>query len=93
MTCRDCHYYQGKIEILTKTFHSCALSKAVVNGEKCPLYNVDLSNAKICYNCKSYLGGFDWGLSCAKHYHVLTEALHEGCEDFYRKDNKNEARN
>ena len=93
MSCKGCRYYQGKIEILNKTFHRCALSKTVVNGEKCPLYNEDLSNMKICYNCKHYLGGSDWGLSCAKHYHVLTEALHEVCEDFSRKDNKNEARN
>ena len=93
MTCKDCRYYQGKIEILTKTYHSCALTRMVVNGEKCPLYNVDLSNSDICYNCKHYLGGNDWGLSCAKHYNRLTEALHEVCEDFSRKDNKNEARN
>ena len=47
--------------------------------------NKDLSNEPICYNCKHYLGGGDWGLSCAKHYHVLTEALHEICEDFEKK--------
>lgn len=85
MTCKGCNYYQGKTEILTKTFHSCALSTTLVNGEICTLFNADLSNKKICYNCKYYLGGYDWGLSCAKHYHVLTEALHEGCKDFEKK--------
>ena len=85
MSCKECKYYQGKIEILTKTFHKCALIPIVVNGEKCPLYNVDLSNIKICYNCKHYLGGYDWGLSCAKHYHRLTEALKDACNDFEKK--------
>ena len=56
MTCKDCRYYQGKTGILTKTFYRCALSRSVVNGEKCPLYNVDLSNKKICYNMRRKKG-------------------------------------
>lgn len=85
MSCKDCIYYQGKVEILTKIYHRCALLKTVVNREKCPLFNVDLSNKKICYNCKHYLGGSDWGLSCAKHYHVLTKALKDACNEFEKK--------
>ena len=93
MNCRDCKYYQGDVKIHERIGFQCALTHNIIFSELCNLINKDLSNEKICYNCKYYLGGNDWGLSCAKHYHVLTEALHEGCEDFYRKDNKNEARN
>ena len=85
MNCRDCKYYQGDVKIMGRIGFQCALTRKIIFSELCNFINKDLSNMKICYNCKHYLGGGDWGLSCAKHYHVLTEALHEGCEDFEKK--------
>lgn len=85
MNCRDCRYYQGDVKIMGRIGFQCALTRSIIFNELCNLINKDLSNVPICYNCKHYLGGGDWGLSCAKHYHVLTEALHEICDDFEKK--------
>lgn len=40
----------------------------------------------ICFNCKYWLGGGDWGLSCEKDYHnCSTNGFDEACELFERK--------
>ena len=41
----------------------------------------DMSEEDICFNCKHFIGGGDWGLACAKHYHRLPRALDKMCED------------
>ena len=48
----------------------------------CDFCNKDVSTEKICFNCKNFLGGSDWGLACGKHYNRLPTALTRGCEDF-----------
>ena len=61
-------------------------TKDDVRKNGCKYHNVDLSQEKICFNCKCFLGGSDWGLACAKHYHRLPNALSKACEEF---DSKN----
>ena len=50
--------------------------------DDCKYYNKDMSKAKICLNCKHYIGGGDWGLGCHKDYHRLPNALDEACNDW-----------
>ena len=45
----------------------------------------DLSNNNICLNCKHYLGGGDWGLSCGKDYYKLVNALDKSCDEIERR--------
>ena len=61
--------------------------------EDCNYYNLDLSNEKICMNCKHFLGGGDWGLSCMKDYYKLPNKLSKACVEFERKDKESEELN
>ena len=87
-TCENCMYFTGKEEAWGQTIYQCALTNAILTGKPCDLYNIDISKWKICYNCKHFLGGGDWGLACAKHYRYLPEALTKACEDMERKERK-----
>lgn len=83
--CEQCRHFNGTTEVGNKTAYMCKLTNHLLKGNGCELFNQDLSNEKICYNCSNYLGGNDWGLSCAKEYMRLTKALHEACKDFEKR--------
>ncbi len=80
--CGDCFHCRREYQTTKERSVDCELTHAVVLGVGCSLRNKDLSNEKICLNCRHFLGGMDWGLSCAKEYHRLTEPLESACEDF-----------
>lgn len=70
----------------------CSLSNRVITynlATKCEYFNKDISHDNICYNCKYYLGGEDWGLACSKHYDRLPCFDSKICDDFNRKENEN----
>lgn len=69
-----------------KIFHSTLFNALKLHTE-CDYYNVDVSQMEICLNCEHYLGGGDWGLSCAKEYHRLVGPTDEACGDFSFKKN------
>ena len=89
ITCQSCKYYKYRVESFGDVNAVvCDLTDVIVNGDKacdCKLYNKDISSYNICYNCKHFLGGSDWGLSCAKEYNRLTDALKPACNDFEGK--------
>lgn len=92
-SCESCCHKTGTTNFCGITTVRCALTNAIINEndvkiQGCPNYNKDLSNARICLNCKSFLGGGDWGLACNKHYHKLPKALSVACEDFNKKGDK-----
>lgn len=79
MKCKDCKYYEKG------TYGCCTLTCVVVNANEenvCPYYNKDLSSYDICYNCKYYIGGGDWGLFCSHKdkYHHLGHFSDNPCE-------------
>lgn len=46
----------------------------------------DVEQLQICYNCKHWFGGGDWGLSCAKdYYNCNTNGFTPACKEFERK--------
>lgn len=79
MKCKDCRYcqswdYETRDKVITMAF--CTLTSTCVNHEvenDCKCFNKDLSEYDICYNCKYYRGGGDWGLFCSHPdmYHHL----------------------
>lgn len=89
-TCDTCKYCQ-KGEMPTKngtySYTMCSLTSVLMklNGS-CEYCNKDLSQENICYNCKHYGGGHDWGLFCSKHYNHLGMFNDEPCDDFEKKD-------
>lgn len=92
-SCKKCCYIT---EIVNHTnpkqnYNICTLSRIVLltdYAKNCDYYNLDLSNEKICMNCKHWIGGGDWGLSCSKdYYNTSSNGLGKACEKFERKDN------
>lgn len=83
--CEDCSHFICFFRIgQISAYVYCELTNQVLMNQKaetCDLYNKDVSEETICFNCKHFLGGSDWGLACSKHYHSLPRALDEMCED------------
>jgi len=88
LLCKDCRYYNGEVSIGKFNAHSCRLTNIILLGTGCDLKNKNISKEKICYNCKYFLGGNDWGLSCGKNYYKLVGAFDESCEEFIFGDDK-----
>ena len=93
MKCKDCnHCYLNKND-KTKFYGCCMLTHVVVNPEadiNCNLFNKDLSEYDICYNCEFYGGGSDWGLFCSKeeNYHHLGNFNDAPCEYYVKRKDK-----
>lgn len=91
MTCKDCIYSGHAVYRIGKlNCCDCFLTNRVVDAYKehdCNFYNRDLSEYDICYNCKYYGGGGDWGLFCSHKdmYHHLGEFSDEPCERYEKK--------
>ncbi len=84
--CKSCKYYAGEFAFGRRSVaHCCKLYKELLDGGGCELYNKDISSMKICFTCKHYLGGGDWGLSCAADYYTLTGALNKACDKYEEK--------
>ena len=83
--CENCSHFRNNFTIGSRTdCVQCELTNRIMvskSAETCNLYNRDLSEEDICFNCRHFLGGGDWGLACAKHYHSLPKALDKMCGD------------
>ena len=96
MKCKDCKYAQDSgYEIAGIKCCTCALTRRVMNENaesECNCYNRDLSEYDICYNCKYYIGGGDWGLFCSHKdmYHHLGKFSDEPCERYEKKEGEDE---
>ena len=67
--------------ILCKLYKNALLNKEKMK-EGCKYHQIDMSKERICMNCKSFIGGGDWGLGCEKHYYKLPVPLDKACDDF-----------
>lgn len=96
MKCKDCRYSSDDVyEIAGEKCCTCSLTRRVMYVYKeseveCSCYNRDLSEYDICYNCKYYIGGGDWGLFCSHKdkYHHLGKFSDEPCRYYARKENR-----
>lgn len=90
--CENCSHYKGTFEFYGTNSITCELTNTIMVNESarnCGFYNKDMSNERICFNCKHFAGGSDWGLACAKHYYKLPRALTKMCKDGEWKDVNN----
>lgn len=82
MECKKCEHYNAFKRL-------CHITR-VCNMTSCTYLTDDdkVEDMDICYNCQHWIGGGDWGLSCAKNYYNCS---HNGfdiaCEQFERKSN------
>lgn len=80
MECRKCGYYN--------TFKRLCKITNVCNMTSCDYlsYGEKVEDMDICYNCEHWIGGGDWGLSCAKNYFNCSHnGFDKACEQFKRK--------
>ena len=88
--CKDCQYSsESCMQINMTPLYACTLTNNVVHGEKehsCDCFNRDLTQFDICYNCKYYGGGGDWGLFCSHQdmYHHIGKFNDDPCEWYER---------
>ena len=82
--CENCSHFKENVVFCNRNCVVCELTNTIMvneSAQSCNLYNKDMSEEDICFNCKHFIGGGDWGLACAKHYHRLPRALDKMCED------------
>ena len=89
MECKDCKYnYMTTIALIDEEYkgYSCSITHRL-GTKSCNINNDnEVEDMDICYNCKHWLGGGDWGLSCRKNYYMATtDGFNEVCEQFERK--------
>lgn len=83
MNCKDCKYKYKTAD--GDTF--CEITHLLYT-KSCNYIDNDsqVVAMNICYNCKHWIGGGDWGLSCRKdYYNTSTNGFREVCEHFERK--------
>lgn len=83
MFCKDCKYKYKTAD--GDTF--CEITHLLYT-KSCDYIDNDsqVVAMNICYNCKHWIGGGDWGLSCRKdYYNTSTNGFREVCEHFERR--------
>lgn len=86
MECKKCKYL-NVVNNNPVVLNTCNITH-VCNVKSCNYISDDneVENMKICYNCNSWLGCGDWGLSCKKNYYnCSSNGFDEACEQFERK--------
>ena len=84
MECKNCKYLR---ELKSRFTNSMCDVTHRVNPVSCSLVSDEIvERLPICYNCKHWHGGGDWGLSCAKNYYNCSvNGFDEACGQFERK--------
>ena len=79
MECSNCKFNNSDT-----LYSSCNITH-LVNPKGCT-YEYSPTK-KICYNCKHWIGGGDFGLTCAKYYYkAYTNGFTSACNDFELRD-------
>ena len=79
MNCSNCEFNRK-----CSNYYICNITH-LVNPKGCT-YEYSTTK-KICYNCKSWIGGGDFGLTCRKYYHkAYTNGFTSACDDFELRD-------
>lgn len=83
MECKNCRYWHelndGFVRGMCDITHMCNTKSCTIQSDE------DIERYHICFNCKYWSGGGDWGLSCAKNYYnCSSNGFDEACEQFER---------
>lgn len=84
MKCENCRFNKEMDYGIVKNI--CKITN-VRNRTDCSLSSdEDVNKMEICFNCKHWFGGGDWGLSCAvDYYNCSSNGFERACEKFERK--------
>ena len=91
-SCKDCIHHRKLAEsIAYPDGIGCQLLNTIYYksghaAESCKYFNVEVKGLPICYNCKHFLGGGDWGLACDDDYYKLPTATTKACEHFAERE-------
>lgn len=90
MECKNCKYYDvSNVKSNGKSYTTCSCDITHrVNSKSCGYItsDEDVESMDICYNCKHWIGGGDWGLSCQKNYYKCNaNGFEKACEQFEKK--------
>lgn len=89
MECVNCKYYKVDSYVFNgkEYINSMCEINHLCNTISCNAESYEqIENENICFNCKYWIGGGDWGLSCQKNYYMTsTNGFNEACEQFERK--------
>lgn len=86
MECKKCRYL-NIVNNNPVVLNICSITH-VCNVKSCNYISDDneVNNMEICYNCNSWIGLGDWGLSCSENYYNCScNGFDEACEEFVRK--------
>ena len=86
--CVNCQHHTSAAMYYGKPCYACKLTNAVIpNGNcgDCAYFQKDISKLNICYNCKHWIGGGDFDLSCKKDSYRIRSGIDDACKDFERK--------
>ena len=84
MECEKCKYLYE--EYVWGPVKACSITH-YTNPKSCSIESdEDVKKMKICYNCKHWIGGGDWGLSCKKNYYLCSSnGFNVACDQFDRR--------
>lgn len=84
MECINCKYFWMGSETFP---HDVCDITHICNPKSCNLASdEEVKSMDICYNCKYWYGGGDWGLSCEKNYYNCSaNGFDKACDQFERK--------
>ena len=82
MLCKDCSYCNDKIYCrITNRNVGVLIKGCSLDTDK------QVKDMSICFTCRYWIGGGDWGISCAKNYYYANNnGFHEACELYEKKD-------
>ena len=89
LSCSDCMYAYPANSSGNGVINVCRRTRRVLCknlAPHCEYYNNSVCDSDVCYKCKHYLGGNDWGLSCAKQYNVIVHSLDDACDLYEAKE-------
>ena len=84
MECKNCKYLRNNLGL--NDISVCDITHRVYPFSCSIASDEVIEYLPICYNCKHWYAGGDWGLSCAKNYYNCSiNGFDEACEQFERK--------
>ena len=86
MECKDCKYYEDDHNEFFRTMMCKISHRWKPESCTCITSGAEVEDMDICYNCKYWHGGGDWGLSCEKdYYNCSVNGFDKACEQFERR--------
>lgn len=98
MSCRSCDYFEnvhresfitirGRV-VPPYNYNVCKITHRIIRNSDVQNCDKDINSIKdmnICYNCKYWIGGGDWNLSCElKPYMASSNGFNSSCDKFER---------